>query len=66
MKAAMRQERAKGSAARHMTTQKRSTSEAEIANIADRVKVVVVTLALWGWFPVGLADWMNRWGGSQS
>ncbi|PIR01275.1 MAG: hypothetical protein COV66_02335 [Nitrospinae bacterium CG11_big_fil_rev_8_21_14_0_20_45_15] len=21
----------------------------------------IITLALWGWFPLGLADWISQW-----
>ena len=32
------------------------------ASIASRVKAVAVTLALWGWFPIDWADWINHLG----
>lgn len=25
-----------------------------------RIKAVIRTLALWGWFPLGLADWITH------
>ena len=31
--------------------------------IASRMKAVIVTLALWGWFPMCLAKWINNRGG---
>lgn len=29
------------------------------------VKALIVMLALWGWFPLGLADRINRRGGTR-
>ncbi|MBI5815438.1 MAG: hypothetical protein HZB29_07490 [Nitrospinae bacterium] len=28
--------------------------------IASRVKRTIVTVALWGWLPIGLVDWIIR------
>jgi len=63
--AVMRQGGTKGHAGQYKVTPKNSTNEAGFTKITDRVKVVVVTLAIWGWFPVGLADRISRWGGSH-
>ena len=30
--------------------------------ITSRIKALIVTLAAWGWFPIGLAEWINRSG----
>jgi len=34
-------------------------------NLSSRIKAVIVTLALWGWFPISLADRINKMGGSR-
>ena len=34
--------------------------------IASRMKAVIVTLALWGWFPMCLAKWINNHGGQRN
>jgi hypothetical protein len=40
-----------------------SESTCNSTGIVSRVKAAVVTLAVWGWFPLGLADRINRMGG---
>lgn len=47
----------------HQATSKVSGSTRDSTDIASRVKATIVTLALWGWFPLGLADRINRMGG---
>ena len=54
----------KGRAGGHQATPK-TTSRRHSTGIVSRVKAAIVTLALWGWFPLGLADWINRIGGSR-
>jgi len=53
----------KGRAGGHQATPKISESTCNSTGIASRVKAAVVTLAVWGWFPLGLADRINRMGG---
>lgn len=33
--------------------------------IVSRVKAAIVTLAVWGWFPIGLAQRIDRMGGPR-
>lgn len=54
----------KGRADRHQATPK-TTCKPNSTGIASHVKAVIVTLALWGWFPLGLAERINRMGGPR-
>ena len=56
----------KGRAGGHQATPTTSESTCNSTGIASRVKAAVVTLALWGWFPLGLADRINRMGGPHN
>ena len=47
----------------HQATLKTSKSTSNSTGLAPRVKGFIVTLALWGWLPVGLADWLINRGG---
>lgn len=49
----------KGRAGRHQTTPK-TTCKCDSTDMVSRVKAAIVTLAVWGWFPIGLADWIVR------
>jgi len=31
-----------------------------ILAVVDRLKRVIITLSVWGWLPLGLANWMLR------
>ena len=53
----------KGRAGGHQATPKTSESTCNSTGIASRVKAAVVTLAVWGLFPLRLADRINRMGG---
>ncbi len=53
----------KGRAGGHQATPKTSLSSCHSTGIVTRVKAAMVTLALWGWFPIGLAERINRMGG---
>lgn len=53
----------KGRAGGHQATPETSESTCNSTGIVSRVKAAVVTLAVWGWFPLGLADRINRMGG---
>lgn len=51
----------KGRAGRHQATPK-TTGKRHSTGIVSHVKAALVTLALWGWFPLGLAERINRLG----
>lgn len=55
----------KGHAGGHQVTPKTSDSTCKSICFASRVKVAVVTLAVWGWFPIRLADRISRMGGTH-
>jgi hypothetical protein len=55
----------KGRAGGHQATPKTSKSTCNSTGIVSRVKAAIVTLAVWGWFPLGLAEWINRMGGPR-
>jgi hypothetical protein len=42
-----------------------SQSTCNSTGIVSRVKAAIVTLAVWGWFPLGLASLLNRMGGPR-
>lgn len=43
----------------------KTTFERNSNGIFSRVKAAIVTLAVWGWFPIGLAERINRSGGPR-
>lgn len=53
----------KGRAGWHQATPNTSRSTCKFIGIMARMKAAIVTLALWGWFPLGLAERINRMGG---
>jgi len=53
----------KGRAGWHQATPKTSKRTCNSNGLAARIKAVIVTLALWGWLPVWLADWLINLGG---
>ena len=53
----------KGRTGWHQATLKTSKHTRNFTGLAARIKEVIVTLALWGWFPLGLARWINSKGG---
>lgn len=55
----------KGRAGGHQATPNTSKSNRNSTGIVSRVKAAIVTLAVWGWFPIGLADRINRMGGPR-
>lgn len=55
----------KGRAGWHQATPCISHRRRDSNRIARRLKALSVTLALWGWFPLGLADRINRMGGPR-
>ncbi len=51
----------KGRAGWHQATPKTSNRNFNSTGLTSHIKVLIVTLALWGWLPVGVADWLiNR------
>jgi hypothetical protein len=54
----------KGRAGGHQATPK-TTCKRNSTGIVSRVKAAIVTLAVWGWFPIGLAERINRMGGPR-
>ena len=48
----------KGRAGWHQATLETSTHTRDFTGLVARIKGFVVTLALWGWLPVGLAEWL--------
>lgn len=52
----------KGRAGWHQATPNTSQSTCNSTGIVSRVKAAIVTLAVWGWVPLGLAEWINRMG----
>ena len=54
----------KGRAGGHQATPK-TTYKRNSTGIVSCVKAVIVTLAVWGWFPLGLASFINRMGGPR-
>ena len=55
----------KGCAGGHQATPKTSKSICNSTGIISRAKAAIVTLAVWGWFPIGLADRISRMGGPR-
>lgn len=55
----------KGRAGGHQATPNTSKSTCNSTGIVSRVKAAIVTLAVWGWFPLELAEWINRKGGPR-
>lgn len=53
----------KGRAGGHQATPKTSKSTRNSSDFLARIKGVVVTLVLWGWLPLELAEQINRTGG---
>ncbi len=47
----------------HQATPNTSESTCNSTGIASRIKAVIVTMALWGLIPVGMADWIIDQGG---
>jgi hypothetical protein len=52
----------KGRSGWHQATLKTSKSPSNFTGLIAHVKGFAVTLALWGWLPVGLADWLIHQG----
>lgn len=51
----------KGRAGWHQAALKTSKRACNSTGLIALVKGFIITLALWGWLPVGLADWLiNR------
>ena len=52
----------KGRAGWHQATLDTSQRASNSTGLAARVKGFIVTLALWGWLPLELADWLIHLG----
>lgn len=50
----------KGRAGCHQATPNTSQSKSDSTGILSRMKAAIVTLAVWGWFPLGLAERIVR------
>ena len=46
-----------------LATLKTSKHKRNFTGLVTRVKGFIVTLALWGWLPVAVADWLINLGG---
>jgi len=46
----------------HQASPNTSQSTCHSTGIVSRVKAAIMTLAVWGWFPIGLASRLNRRG----
>ncbi|MFQ5643986.1 MAG: hypothetical protein ACE5FQ_09825 [Thiogranum sp.] len=55
----------KGRAGGHQATPKTSQYTRYFTGLASQIKAVIVTLSLWGWLPMKLADWVTRKGGQH-
>lgn len=55
----------KGRTGGHQATPKTSRYTRNSTSIGSRVKAAIVTLAVWGWFPIGLAQRISRMGGPR-
>ncbi len=52
----------KGRTGWHQTTPNISNSICNSTDLIVRIKALIVTLALWGLIPVGVADWLINLG----
>ena len=55
----------KGRAGGHQATPNTSESTCNSTGFVSRVKAACVTLAVWGLFPLGLAEWINNMRGPR-
>jgi len=55
----------KGRADCHQATPNTSNTKRYFTRFADHLKTIVLTLAAWGWFPIGLAEWFTQTGGQD-
>ncbi len=53
----------KGRTGWHQATLKTSKIKSNSTGLGARITGVIVTLALWGWLPLGVARWINSKGG---
>lgn len=56
----------KGRTGGHQATPKTSKSTSNFTGLAARIKAVIVTLSLWGWLPMKVADWVTHDGGQRN
>ncbi|MFO1352592.1 MAG: hypothetical protein U1F68_18745 [Gammaproteobacteria bacterium] len=55
----------KGRAGGHQATPNTPQSACNSTGIVSRVKALILMLAVWSWFPVGLASLLNHMGGPR-
>ncbi|MCZ6802996.1 MAG: hypothetical protein O7D86_03430 [Proteobacteria bacterium] len=55
----------KGRAGWHQAIPGTSNCVSYFTFLASHMKAVIVTLALWDWFPMNLAKWINNRGGQH-
>lgn len=55
----------KGRAGWHQATPNTSKCALYFTVLVYCMKAISVTLALWGWFPMRLANWINNQGGQH-
>lgn len=55
----------KGRTGWHQATPNTSISTRNSTGLAARIKAAIITLAAWGWFPIGLAEWINHLEGKR-
>ena len=55
----------KGRTGCHQSPPKSSKFFGYFISPLSRLKAIVVTLALWGWLPLSLAEWLNQSGGDH-
>lgn len=55
----------KGRTGGHQATPNTYQSTFKFTGIVSRLKAATVTLAVWGWFPIGLAQRINRMEGPR-
>lgn len=53
----------KGRAGCHQATPSPSNHTRKFTVLASRIKAAIVTLALWGWISIDVAEWLIRHGG---
>ena len=50
----------KGRAGGYQAARKTSQYTRYFTDLASGLKAVIVTLSLWGWLPIKLADWVTK------
>lgn len=53
-------DKTKGRTGWHQATSKTSKTKCNSTGLASRLKAVIITLALWGFLPMGFSTWLIR------